>query len=198
LASNTSKHSRILDSVVAGVVGFIICAALAYCGHLIKELYKGKLRADYPLLVYKCEYVEEYEGKKAGLFGIIEYYPQWVYRLSFANLSRTSVNNIDFSVNFGLKCGAVFIYPIGCQFFAEPKKPLSNNSFTLIGTNTDCINLLGKELISGRSASCLIVINSKERPSLSYFRINLNCSSGTFERITSTQWEQIGWQEVKN
>jgi hypothetical protein len=188
LTTDAPKSSRIFDQLIGAVITLIVVSALTYGYHIVKELNKGKLRIDYPLLVYKCEYFIEYPLGKMD--------PQWFYILSFANLTRNVVNNIDISIKFGLKCSVIMVRPMNLQFYAEPLKALPGDTISILGTNTDHIKLLGKDLSSGRSASCLIVISSKERPSLSDFEINITCPSGTFEKVTSTQWEKIGWQKA--
>ncbi|HUU15685.1 MAG TPA: hypothetical protein VMW72_00930 [Sedimentisphaerales bacterium] len=197
MARNTSTQSRIYDHAVGAVITLIIFVTVPYGYRLIKEFQRGKLRVNYPLLVYKYEYIEEYQGQKT-FFGLVESSPQWVYQLSFANLSRKTIDSIDISLDFGLECHAVYIRPIGCQLLAEPKKLLPSTSFSLVGTKTDHVNLLGKRLNSGRSSVCLLVISSKERPSISSIGISLHCPAGKFEKITSVQWLEIGWQKLKD
>jgi len=196
LVINVQRTNRIYDQILGAVITLIVIGVFTYGHHVIKELSKGKLRVDYPLFIYKCEYIEEYKSKKTGLFGLFKTHPQWLYQLSFANLSRTTIKNVDVSINFGLMCEGIHVQPFGCQFFAEPKKSIPDKSFKLVGTNTERIHLLGKEIVSGRSAGCFILVSSKYRPSLSDFVITLRCPNGTFEQINAKEWENIGWQST--
>jgi hypothetical protein len=191
------NKNRILDQIIAAVIGLVVGSVITGGFHVIKELNKGKLRINYPLLIYKCEYIEEHESKKVGFLGLVDTDPQWIYFLSFANLSNETVKNIDISLKIGLKSSGVYCNPVGCQLSAEPKKFLPDKTYTLLGSNIDRIHLLGKELPSGRSAACCLIICSKERPSISDFEITIYCPNGKFEKINSVEWEHIGWQNAK-
>ena len=188
----TETKRKILEHAINSVITLFVTAILLYSWFYIKEIASGKLRPGYPSYIYKCEYLSEYKGND-GFFGLFAQLPRWSYVISFANLSRKNINDIDLSMNFGSKYNAIYIYPVACQLQDKPKKTLKNNSFTLVGSNTDQINMLCKEISKGRSVGCIIVICSKERPSIADFSINIASSAGTFEKITALKWEEIGW-----
>ena len=157
-----------------------------------------RLRTGYPPLIYKFQYAGESKGKSYGFFNLQSIPPQWVYLVTFANLSTVEVTDIHFHFASPTKHNFIYVRPFNCEMLFSPGETVPQKHYTQAGKQISRFITLIRKLTAGQAAGCMILIYDDNRPLIDSFTITLTCSEGNFMRITPRQWEMVGWQKTEN
>jgi len=153
------------------------------------------VRKGLPPLAYKVQYDGYKDESGHGFLGLRSVPAGWVYTVGIVNLRTAAQPNIEIGVRYRGESKLLMVHPMGKQLYHEPHESLASNTWTYIAHHGRPVVMLLPTLPSGTASFLQIGVVSSSRPSFDDIDITVMCAEGEFQRMTPTQWEQIGWED---
>jgi hypothetical protein len=147
-----------------------------------------------PALIYATEFCEPQKVEIKEFFWVRDT-PAWRYKVRFANLTERPIPNIEITTAVS-EADDVWVVPENFAPYTadgtllekgEPVK-LSTDDAGAMGT------LFLRHLPSGTGLDLRIIVAADMRPSLQSIVMSIASPHGEFEKITSSEYEAVGWR----
>jgi hypothetical protein len=161
-----------------------------------KYYYLPKLRNEFPPFIYKCEYFGERDERRTGFLNLTRIPKAWTYSLCLSNLTKLKISNIEISVRYSGEAEWLALMPGITILKPEQTVEEGKTTYTIVKGTNDWFSASLESIESGRVSVWFLSIVSDKRPFLKQLEFDIQCQEGTFEKLTSTQWEQVGWSKT--